>query len=1028
MSSRGLQFQLLGRLGVRSEIGYVALGSPKQRAVLAILLLHANEIVPTDRIIDLVWGDSPPRTAEHSVQIYISNLRKILAVDGESGVIETRPPGYLLSVSRDAVDALRFERLAREGLAAVRSDNLAVGRLTLEKALATWTATPLAEFVYDDFAQGYIRALKELRSDAVEVLAAVHLEQGNLEAARDLARQAIEADPLREEPHRVIILSLYHSGRQAEALRHYGEYKKLISDELGLEPSEGLRHVEERVLLQDPSLSPPVPSRAGANPYRGLQPFSEEDAEVYFGRESLVSEVVEKLDGGSRFVSIVGPSGSGKSSAAQAGLIPLLRARGETVVLVTPGPTPLRELASALDRAGFGAQATLLRRFHTSPESLAATVGRPTVLIIDQFEELFMLADTEAVARFSQLLSFAVEDHKSPLRFVATLRADHYDKPLSVPSLAGFFSDSVVSVKPMTAEEIERAVVEPARVTGVEVEPALLAQLVADMRGEPGALPIFQFALFELFERASEALTLTRYQDLGGLQGALTFAADELLGELDDEGREVVEQVMLRMVRKSRSTDPARRPVPVRDLLDLGMDPVALQAVLDAFGSRRLLTFDREASGAAVVQIAHEYLLTEWPQLASWIEAHSEDLDRIHALDASTEEWIASDRSEDYLLVGERLKSFEGWRSGTRLRLTKGEEDFLDASIALRDRPQIPPAVVLWGVSDEYTFGRLIRKGLDQAAERHGVVAEHLADDVGRIMNLANVEDRLSRGTRLVVLTAGRAMNEPVVGRLIEDHPESVFLWLDWHESLGSDAPRHNEAHITSRNDELGFLAGVAAAHKTAAGRVGIVIGMDAPFMHPYHEGFEQGVSYVDSGIDVSHVYLSRSADGFASETLGGLGARSLIHEGADVVFHAAGQSGVGVFEAIHSESVRSGRWLWAIGIDEDEHAKFQAWKSEPWASQSVLAGWQSRTLTSIVKRIDVAVFEGVDNYLTTGEVGDISVSIESGGIDYTKTGGFVDDIVPVLEAAKNDIRNQSYQLGLNGLDEVRHVQDLLAR
>ncbi len=637
------------------------LGSPKQRAVLAVLLLHPNEIVPTDRIIDLVWRESPPRTAEHSVQIYVSNLRKLLSDGARAGLIETRTPGYLLTVSPDAVDALQFERLVREGLAAVRAGDIAGGRSALENGLAVWTAPPLADFAYDDFAQGYIRALQELRLDALEALAAVHLDRGDFDEARDLARTAIEADPLREEPRRVMMLALYHSGRQAEALRHYGDYQTLLGDELGLEPSELLRDLEVRVLLRDPTLSPATTTETATNPYRGLRAFSEDDVDVYFGRESLVAEVLGKLDGGSGFVSIVGPSGSGKSSAAQAGLIPVLRERGDTVVLLTPGPRPLQTLASALDHAGFGAQATLLRRFHTDPRALIATIDRPAVLVIDQFEELFALSDPETVARFSALVATAVEDEGCQLRVVATLRADHYDKPLSIPSLAEVFSDSVVSVKPMTPQEIELAVVEPARAVGVAVEPALLAQLVADMRGAPGALPILQFTLFELFERTSHGLSLTHYQELGGLQGALSFRADELLEELDAEGRDLVEQLMVRMTRKGRDSSTAR-PVRLRDLLDLGIDPVALQAVLDAFGSRRLLTFDREASGEAVVQIAHEYLITEWPQLVSWIEKHSDDLDRLHALDAATEEWMTADRSEDYLLRGERLKGFVDWR------------------------------------------------------------------------------------------------------------------------------------------------------------------------------------------------------------------------------------------------------------------------------------------------------------------------------------------------------------------------------
>lgn len=478
---------------------------------------------------------------------------------------------------------------------------------------------------------------------------------------------------------------------------------------------------------------------------------------------------------------------------------------------------------------------------------------------------------------------------------------------------------------------------------------------------------------------------------------------------------------MVRMIHKGRSTSTAR-PVALRDLLDLDVDPVALQAVLEAFGSRRLLTFNRDASRAAVVELAHEYLITEWPQLASWIEEHSEDLNRLDILDAGTEEWVTADRSEDYLLRGERLKGFEDWRAATTLRLTKREKEFLDSSVALRDRPS---DVILWAPSVDATFGRLIHTGLNHAVERHGVEAEHFVDDLEPVINLVNIADRLSRGTPLMVLTSALG-REQAVRRLIEDYPATVFLWLDYQESLIPEVVGPNEKYIISRNEELGFLAGVAAGHKSMVDHVGIVVGWGDPAMQPFHEGFEQGVAYADPTTRVSHVYLSRYRDGFTSETLGWLGARVLIDEGVDIVFHAAGRSGVGVFDAIYAEAARTGRQLWAIGVDEDEHAKFDTWKSEPWADQIPLAGWQEHILTSIIKRLDVVVYEGVDKYLTTGDVGEVAVSIANGGIDYVTTGGHVDDIVPLLEAAKVDIRSGLIQVTLNGVADPRYLRDLL--
>ncbi|MEA1904003.1 MAG: BTAD domain-containing putative transcriptional regulator [Actinomycetota bacterium] len=1046
-----MRFQLLGRLGAETSKGQIELGPPKQRAVLAILLLHANEIVPTDRIIDLVWGDDPPRTAEHSVQIYVSDLRKALSNGSSSDLIETRPPGYVLNTPPDSVDTLRFEHLVRDGLAAVRTGDLAGGIPKLERALHSWMGSPLADFTYDEFAQGFIRSLEELRSDALESLGGTHLDRRELDETRDLARKAIEADPLREEPRRLMMLALYRSGRQAEALRHYGEYHDLVAEELGIDPSEALRDLEERILLQDPTLNLQPQVAAEGNPYRGLRAFSEEDADVYFGRESLVAEVCDRLDDSPGFVSIVGPSGCGKSSAARAGIIPRLRERGITVVVFQPGARPLWELAGALDRAGFGSRASLLRRFESDGRALVGEIKRPVVLVVDQFEELFTLAETDAAQRFSELVSAAISDEGTPLRVIATLRADYYDKPLSMPALAGVFSDSVVSVKPMTPLEIERAVVEPARAAGMSVDPGLLAQLISDMGDEPGALPLLQVTLFELYERGGEALTLAHYQEFGGLHGALTGGADELLEELDPNGRDLVEQLMMRMVQKGRAMSTAR-PVPLRDLLDLGVDRVVLQDVLEAFGSRRLITFDRDASGAAVVEMAHEYLISEWPQLETWIEQNSEDLDLLYALDAAAGEWVGADRSEDYLLRGKRLEAFGRWRGITSLKLTSTEARFIEASVevhrrdeqARRDQaekeeslaksarkrlwyfggavallaaavtmlivtllPDPPPDVVLWSEPRDGRFGALVGAGFDRALEAHGLTGREVVDDLAL---LPVVEGLIEDGSPLVVMNIS-IWASPLVAELIARHPETQFVAMDCtQEAPGLPADLPNVSCIVSRHDEIGYLAGVAAALTTEASHVGVVVGVDLPFMVPFHEGFAQGVAYVDPDIEVGAIYLTPDFDlgGFGSPTLGGWGAQILLDEGADVIFQAAGDSGFGIFNTVAENAVASGRTLWSIGVDEDQHSQIQ---ENAFLSEDLRRFWTDRLLTSIDKRVGVGVGEAITRFFESGEVGTVYLSIENGGVDYVTSGGYVEGIVPSLEEAKGAIVDGTFEL-----------------
>lgn len=1046
-----MKFSLLGPLTVEAEAGSVELGPPKQRAVLAVLLLHANEVVPVDKIIQQVWGETPPRTAEHSVQLYVSDLRKALSNGNRSPLIETRAPGYALNAPPDSIDILRFEGLVREGLSEIRSGNVPGGTPKLEKAIDIWTGTPLTDFAYEDFAQNHIRTLKEIHSDAVEALGGVQLDQGRLEEARNLARSAIEADPLREEPRRLLMLALYRSGRQADALREYGEYAELLANELGIEPSVSLRDLEERILLQDPSLTADSASVAEGNPYRGLQAFTEDDADVYFGREDLVAEVLARLRNGPGFVSIVGPSGSGKSSAARAGVIPALREEGEPVVVFQPGSRPLWELAGALDKAGFGSRASLLRRFESDAHAVMSAVSRPVVLIIDQFEELFTLAETDVAVRFSELIAAAVSDHSTPLRVVATLRADYYDRPLSVPALAGVFTESVVSVRPMTPAEIERAVVEPARAAGISVEPGLLAQLVADMGDEPGALPLLQATLFELFEGTERSMTLSDYETLGGLHGALTGGADEALKEFDSGGRDVVEQLMMRMIQKGRAINTAR-PVAVRDLIDLGVDAIELQAVLEAFGSRRLITFDRDASGNAVVEIAHEYLITEWPQLERWIDEHAEDFDRLYALDVAAREWIDERKSADFLLRGDRLDRYAAWRASTRLRLTITEAGFIDASLDLRKReeneqdereakeealvrsarrrlwafggavaalaatvtllivtliPDPPPDVVVWfdGRGDG-SFGDVIGDGIDLAKGDHDIVVAELHGDAPYTDQIAEFAER---GTGLVLFEYGDIWDGTAtpLTEIMGHYPDTHFVALDcagpidpvvFEREFEVEMPS-NLTCIISGNAEMGYLAGVSAALATTTGRVGFIGGVRSfGVIEQFQSGYESGVAAISSEIVVDQVYLTEvDISGFSSTSMGEAAARYLASRGSDVMFHAAGGSGWGMMQWIASSSAGQGGQMWSIGVDSDQALQTDVmW----WLDDEEKAAIRTTLLTSVVKKLDLGIQRAVSDFRTSGAVEDIFLTLANGGIVYTTTGGHIDVYQQEIDAA----------------------------
>ena len=244
-----LEFRLLGPLEAWREGERVDLGAPKQRAVLALLLLHRGEAVSTERIVDELWGEQPPRAATKSVQVYVSGLRKALGDDS----LETRGHGYALNAGPASVDAERFEERLGEGRELLSSGDAGKAAATLREALGLWRGPALADFLYEDFAQEAIARLEELRLAALEARIDADLARGrhsDLVPELDAARRE---HPLREGFRGQLMLALYRSGRQSEALEAYQAGRRELL-ERGLEPGPSLRELEAAILRQDPEL------------------------------------------------------------------------------------------------------------------------------------------------------------------------------------------------------------------------------------------------------------------------------------------------------------------------------------------------------------------------------------------------------------------------------------------------------------------------------------------------------------------------------------------------------------------------------------------------------------------------------------------------------------------------------------------------------------------------------------------------------------------------------------------------------
>jgi DNA-binding SARP family transcriptional activator len=255
-----MEFRLLGPLEVVEHDRVLAVGGGKQRALLAVLLLHANEVVSNDRLLDDLWGSSPPATAAKSIHVYVSRLRKEL---GEARVI-TRAPGYLLRVDRSELDVARFEQLVGE--ARVAEPERAARKL--REALSLWRGPALADLAYEAFAQAEIARLEESRLDALEQRVEADLAAGRHAQVVGELDALVAEHPMRERLWMQLMLALYRSSRQAEALEAYRRARRVLDEELGLEPSAELKQLEQAVLQHDPGLdvAPAPPPRARAAP------------------------------------------------------------------------------------------------------------------------------------------------------------------------------------------------------------------------------------------------------------------------------------------------------------------------------------------------------------------------------------------------------------------------------------------------------------------------------------------------------------------------------------------------------------------------------------------------------------------------------------------------------------------------------------------------------------------------------------------------------------------------------------------
>lgn len=256
-----MDFRILGPLDVSDRDEAVRLPGARQRTLLALLLIRANRVVPADVLIEELWGDELPRNAANALQAAVSRVRKVVGDDR----LRSQPPGYVLEVGTDELDLSRFERLVADGRAALAAGDGATASQRFTSALELWRGPPLAEFVYESFAQREIARLDELRLTVIEDRIEADLSLGRHASLVGELESLVAAQPQRERLLGQLLLALYRSGRQAEALECYQAARRAGVEELGIEPTRVLRELEAAILRQDPALDlppPPVPDRS----------------------------------------------------------------------------------------------------------------------------------------------------------------------------------------------------------------------------------------------------------------------------------------------------------------------------------------------------------------------------------------------------------------------------------------------------------------------------------------------------------------------------------------------------------------------------------------------------------------------------------------------------------------------------------------------------------------------------------------------------------------------------------------------